>query len=142
MGTLADDLMRLYGEEDSDEDDLDLIQKTFWSDLRAELYKKICRGEGGYNQWALITGKKTRYPDGQRIRLSDKTVRYLQEVVDFFGTAEGREDLEMAGITKIPEHIDDITGMIGDALVDRAIKREQFRLFLKHKYRIMRFLLR
>jgi hypothetical protein len=141
MRQLADDLMKLAGYSD-DNDDLNIIQRSYWSEMRSHLYKKICKGEGGRAQWDYITGKRSREADGRRIRLTAKNEKYLQAIVDFFDTEEGRLELEKYDIHPIPDHIDGLMEMLCEAPLDREMKREEFKLFLKHKHEIMQFLLR
>jgi hypothetical protein len=140
MRSFGDNLMKLAGYAE-DEDDLNIIQKSFWSDLRSHLFKKICKGEGGRTQWDFITGKRHRYPDGSRIWLSKKNTKILEDLVAYFATEEGREELDKYDINPI-ENTDDLMGMIANAIPDREMKREEFKLFLKYKSEIMRFLLR
>ena len=141
MRSYGDALVKLAGYAE-DEDDLNIIQKSFWSDLRSYLFKKICKGEGGRAQWDYITGKRHRYSDGQRIWLTEKNTKILEDIVVYFATEEGREELDKYDINPVPEHIDDLIGMLADAVPDREMKRDEFRLFLKHKSEIMQFLLR
>jgi hypothetical protein len=107
MRSHGDDLMKLSGYSE-DEDDLNIIQKSYWSRVRACAYKRICKGKDGANQWAYITGKKSRYADGKRIRLSEKNEKYLSSIVEYYATEEGREELEKYDIFPIPEHTDDL----------------------------------
>lgn len=133
--------MKQYGREELDEDDINLIQESFWSGIRASLFKKISKGEGGRYQWMYIIGKISRYPDGSKISLSDKSIKYLDKVVTYLNSTEGREELIDIGITDSPEDIDELVGIIRYSKNDRTIKKEQFRLFLKHKHKIMKYLL-
>jgi len=140
MKSVADYYLNFYGY--IDEDDLNLIQKSFWSDLRSYLYKKICKGPEGRIQWDYITGKRSRYSDGRRILISDKNRKILQNIVDNYETEEGRAQLEKYDIHPIPENIDDLMSNLCDAPLDRDQKREEFKLSMKHKHEILRFLLR
>lgn len=140
MNDMVDYYMKLCGEVD--EDNKELIRETFWSGVRSILFKKIAvKGKDCSYQWAKITGKKLRYPNGRRIELSDKTKKYLWQMVERLNSIEGLDDLREIGILEAPEHIDDLINEIGHAKTDREIKREQFRLFLKNKHKIMKFLL-
>lgn len=141
MRNYGDDLLKLAGYE-NDPDDLNIIQKSYWSDLRSYLFKKICKGKGGRTQWEYITGKRSRNADGTRIQLTEDNTRILESLVAYYETDEGREELEKYDIHPIPEHPDDLIEKISEALPDRKMKREEFKLFLKHKDKIMRFLLR
>jgi len=142
MNSIADFYMKRYGGKDLDEDDVNLIHASFWSGIRASLFKKIAvKGKGSSYQWAYITGKKSIYPDGQRIQLSRKTEKYLWDMVGYLNSEEGMEELHDLGIMEAPDHIDGLINIIADAKTDRDIKRDQFRLFLKHKHKIMKFLL-
>jgi len=141
MRSYGDALVKLSGYAE-DEDDLNIIQKSFWSDLRSCLFKKICKGEGGRIQWDYITGKRHRYSDGRKIWLSDRNTKILENIVTYFATEEGKEELEKYDIYPIPEHVDDLMAKLADAIPDRDMKRDEFRLFLKHKHEIMQFLLR
>lgn len=141
MSDMVDHYMRLYGE--CDEDNCNLIRETFWSGVRAVLYKKIgYRGKDCTYQWAKITGKKIKYPNGKRIELSEKAIKHLWHIVEYLNSEEGLDELRSIGIMYPPEHIDDLINEISDAKTDREIKREQFRLFLKNKHKIMKMLLR
>jgi hypothetical protein len=140
--SLAEDLMRRYSEE-LNESEIDLIQESFWTGLRSALYKKIIRCKDGWYQWAYITGKKNRYANGKRIILAPEILTILWGTVNYLQSVEGQEELMDIGITNdTPEHVDDLISLISEAKTDREIKADQFRLFLKHKHKIMRFLLR
>lgn len=141
MRSFGDDLLALTGYAE-DEDDMNIIQRSFLSDLRSYLYKKICKGPEGRIQWDYIIGKRSRYADGRRILLSDKNTKILQNAVDFYETEEGRDQFAEYDIPHIPENIDDLMNLISNAPLDREMKKEEFKLFLKHKYEIMQFLLR
>jgi hypothetical protein len=141
MRSYGDALMKLAGYVE-DPDDLNIIQKSYLSHLRSSLYKRICKGKGGRIQWDYITGKRTRHADGRRIWLTDKNTKILEKLVDYYATDEGREELEKYDIHPIPEHIDDLMAMLDGAPLDREMKRDEFRLFLKYKDEIMQFLLR
>ena len=95
----------------------------------------------GATQWAYITGKKSRHVDGRRIQFSDKILKHLWNAVNYLNSEEGLEELKELGISEVPDHIDGLVNLIANARVDRDIKRDQFRLFLKHKHKIMRYLL-
>lgn len=140
MKSVADYYLKFYGY--IDEDDLNLIQKSFWSDLRSSLYKKICKGPDGRLQWDYITGKRSRDSKGRRILLSEKNTTILQNLVDYYQTEEGRDQLMDYDIDPTLDHIDDLMGKLCEAPLDRDQKREEFKLFLKHKHEIMKFLLR
>jgi hypothetical protein len=140
MKSYGDALVKLAGYAE-DEDDLNIIQKSFWSDLRSCLFKKICKGEGGRIQWDFITGKRHKYADGRRIWLSDRNKKILEDLVAYFSTEEGREELAKYDINPI-EDTDELMAMLANAIPDRDMKREEFRLFLKYKSEIMQFLLR
>ncbi len=85
-------LDRYYKEQELNKHDVNIIQESYWSGIRGSLFKKIVKGSGGSNQWFYIIGKKTRYPDGSRIRLSEKSIRYLQQVVDYLNSTEGLQE--------------------------------------------------
>ena len=139
---LAEDLMRRYGEELNDEE-VDLIKESFWTGIRSSLYKKIIKCKDGGYQWAYITGRKNRYSDGRRISLSKESLAILWGAVGYLQSEEGQEELMDIGILDdTPEHVDDLISLVSGAKTDREIKADQFRLFLKHKHKIMRFLLR
>jgi hypothetical protein len=133
--------MKQFGREELDEDDINLIHESFWTGIRASLFKKISKGEGGRYQWTYIIGKISRYPDGARISLSDKSIKYLDKIVTYLNSTEGREELLDIGIKEPPEDIDELIGILKFSKNDRTIKKEQFRLFLKHKHKIMKYLL-
>ena len=137
----SDFYMKRYGEEELNEDDINLIHDSFWSSIRASLFKKIAKGTGGQTQWAYIVGKRSRHIDGQRIKFSRKVEKHLWAMVEYLNSEEGLDELMDHGINKAPEHIDDLVDIIANAKTDRDIKRDQFRLFLKHKHKIMKFLL-
>jgi hypothetical protein len=44
-----------FDEEDSEVPSL--LRDRFWSKIRSDLYKKICKGKGGGSQWLFILGK-------------------------------------------------------------------------------------
>ena len=138
---MTQDLMRRYGEE-LNEEEVDLIKESFWSSLRSDLYKKIIRDIDGAYQWAYITGKKNYYSNGKRIYLSAQSIKYLSQVVTYLNSEEGVQELMDLGISNPPEHIDELMSILAFSKTDRELKRDQFRLFLKHKHKIMRFLLR
>ena len=140
MKSVADHYLKFYGY--IEEDDLNIIQKTFWSDLRSLLYKKICKGPEGRLQWDYISGKRSKDSEGRRILLSDRNTKILQNLVDYYQTEEGREQLAMYDIHPVPDHIDVLMENLCNAPMDRDQKREEFRLFLKYKHEILRFLLR
>ena len=140
MNSLAKEFIKLYGEEELDKNDINLIQESFWSEIRASLYKRILKGKDGGYQWAYITGKKSRYPNGARIQLSERSIKFLWQTVEYLSSSEGLEKLNELGL-EAPGHIDELVDIIADTKTDRVIKREQFRLFLKHKHEIMKFLL-
>jgi hypothetical protein len=119
-----------------------LMQDVFWSFTRLHLYKEICKGKGGSTQWAFITGKKSRDKLGKRIQLTDKNISILQRTVDYFNTEEGIEELLNLGITTPPDHIDDLVSIIADSPTREQTKKEEFKMFLKYRERIFKFLSR
>lgn len=144
MDDMVSYLLKQYGDEELEEAEIDLIKESFWSGIRASLFKKIVKKniKGCQFQWSYIIGKRTRDYKGNRILLDKRSEKYLWKIVDYLNSTEGLEDLQDLGIQKAPEHIDDLIEIIRSSKNDREIKREQFRLFLKHKHKIMKFLLR
>jgi hypothetical protein len=141
MRSIGDDLLKA-SEYAEDEDDLNIIQRSYWSEMRSYLYKKICKGPEGRIQWDYLAGKRSRHANGKRILLSDRNTKILQNQVDYYSTTEGLEELEKYDIFPAPENIDDLMNRLCEAPLDREMKKEEFKLFLKHKHEIMRFLLR
>jgi hypothetical protein len=130
-------------EEDENEDDVSsLIREKFWAKIRSNVYKKVCRGIGGYTQWAYIVGRKTYDNCGNRITLTDKNKRILQEIVDYLNSTEGRNELLDMSIIEVPDHVDTLISYIQDAKKIEEVKVDEFRLYLKHKDKILKFLSR
>ena len=119
---------------------MSLKEDYFWSCLRSDLFKKINQGPGSADQWLYIVGKKNRDKSGKLIKLSRKNEAELWGVVEYLNGEEGLEELRDLGITDPPQHIDDLMEIIRGAKVDRAIKADMFRAFLKYKHRIMDYL--
>jgi hypothetical protein len=130
-------------EYEKEEDEVTLlIREKFWAETRSNIYKKICKGKGGYNQWAYIIGRKRFDKEGNKIRLTDKSKKILQEVVDYLDSEEGKEELLKINILESIDHIDILIGYIQEARLMEEIKIEEFRLYLKNRDKILKFLLR
>lgn len=140
MNDLTDFLLRTYGEEGSEKDRV-LREELFWSGIRASLYKKINKGKDCRYQWAYITGKINRRRDGSLITLSKENLAHLEHIVDYLNSEEGLDNMSDYGIYGAsPQDPDDLKSFIAGAMTDRQIKREIFRLFLKHRNKILDFL--
>jgi len=133
--------MYKYEEEEFDEVSL-LIREKFWARIRSGLYKKICKGPGGYNQWAYITGRKRHDKNSDKIFLTDKSKKLLQQIVDYLNTTEGQDDLMNIGITEPPDHIDTLIDYVQSAKTMQEIKLEEFRMYLKNRDKILQYLLK
>ena len=119
---------------------LQLIRDIYWSRIRATLYKQICKGSDGYNQWAYIMGRKRTDSQRNKIRLSEKNIAFLEATVQYLNSTEGRDELLDMGIIYPPEHIDDLIDIIQGSMSDRQVKAEIFRLFLNNRHRLLRYL--
>lgn len=140
MNALADFLVRTYGEEDI-EKDMDLRKELFWSGIRSSLYKKVHKEKDSHYQWAYITGKTNRRPDGSRITLSDRNVIHFENIIEYLNSEEGLDNMHDYGVyDDPPQHPDDLICIIDGAMTDRQIKKEIFRLFMKHRNKILDFL--
>jgi hypothetical protein len=131
-----------YPTEFDEEDDevQKLMVDVFWSYARAHLYNEIHRGKNGFTQWFFITGKKSRDRHGARIQLTERNTKILWNMVNYFNTDEGREELLKIGVVDPPEHIDDLISIIADSKTREETKAEEFRMFLKNRERILKFL--
>ena len=116
-----------------------LIRAKYWSKIRGDLFKKIGRGKGGSTQWGYLAGIRS-WHNGHRIRLTDENKAALEKVVDYLNATEGRDELLDLGILRPPEDTDELISIIQEAKTDRQIKKEELRLFLKHKMKILRYL--
>jgi len=140
MNGMVDFLLRTYGHEEIEET-MDLRREFFWSGIRASLYKKVHAEKNSYYQWAYITGKKSRYKNGSRITLSEKNLKHFWQTIEYLNTEEGLEWMRGYGIYETPpEHPDDLISIIQEAMTDRKIKKEIFRLFMKNREKILNFL--
>ena len=113
---------------------LQLIRDIYWSRIRVTLYKQICKGPDGYNQWAYIMGRKSK------IRLSEKNIAFLEATVQYLNSTEGRDELLEMDIINPPEHTDDLIDIIQGSKTDKQVKAEIFRLFMSHRHRLLRYL--
>ena len=118
-----------------------VIRESFLTGIRKELFKKICKGDGGSYQWRYIIGKCSRYPDGRRIILTKDTLSELHRVIDYMNSSEGLEELNDMGIDP-PTHPDELIHLIQAAKTDREMKSIEFGLFRKHKNQILKYLAR
>ena len=118
-----------------------VLRDSYITGIRKGLFKAINKRRGGPMDWAFITGKKSREKDGRRITLSKYALRELQKVVDYLNTEEVEGDLREMALTS-PDHIDGMIDLIQGAKTDRVMKAEEFRLFQKHKEKILRYLAR
>jgi hypothetical protein len=142
MNDMIDYLVRTYGEEEVEEE-LDLRKELFWSGIRASLYKKVHNEKDSFYQWAYITGKKSRYPDGSRITLSKRNLSHFENFVAYLNSEEGLDWMHGYGIyDDPPEHPDDLINIVEQAMNDRQIKKEIFNVFIKHRNKILDFLAR
>jgi hypothetical protein len=114
----------------------------FWANLRSNLYKQICVGKGGANQWAYITGKRFKDSKGNKIQLTEQNKEKLNNLVDYFSSSEGSDELFQIGISDSFNHYDDIIEIIRNAKSKTEIKKDEFRSFLKHKSKIISYLTR
>lgn len=117
-----------------------LLRDKFWSKIRGDLYKKIMRGAGGKLQWDYVMGIRSRDSTGKKIWLTEKNEKRLQRIVDYLNSEEGRDDLMQIGDMNPPENTDSLIEIIQGASTDRQIKKEELRLFLKYKNRILKYL--
>jgi len=135
--------MRYYSpfdiEEENDEMS-NILQERFWSCIRASLYKKICKGRGGSNQWAYIMGRKRFDSKNNKICLTEKNISTLQRTCEHLNSEEGMTDLLKVGITEAPEHYNDLINILSNSKNRSHIKKEEFKLFIKHKDEIIHFL--
>jgi hypothetical protein len=129
----------LYEEDD---EVTSLMRDKFWARIRSTLYKKICKGQGGANQWAYITGRKRTDRYGDKILLTDRNKKFLQNIVDYLDSTEGRDDLIEIGITEPPDHIDLLIDYVQSAKTMQEIKLEEFRMYLKNRDKIWQYLAR
>lgn len=118
-----------------------VLRDSYITDLRKGLFKAITMRRGGPTDWAYITGKKSRDKHGRRLVLSEYARSELQKVVDFLNLEENEEELREMGISP-PDHIDGLVDLIQNAKTDRVMKADEFRLFQKHKDKILRYLAR
>jgi hypothetical protein len=140
MNDLVNFLMNTYGQEEIEEE-MDLRKELFWSGIRASLYKKVHNEKDCYHQWAFITGKKSRYPDGSKITLSKKNINHFERTVGYLNSEEGQDNMHLYGIFEdSPEDVDSLMEFVSGAMIDRKIKKEIFNLFIKHRDRILDFL--
>jgi hypothetical protein len=140
MNDMVAFLLNTYGQEEI-EGELDLRKELFWSGIRASLYKKVRNEKDCYHQWAFITGKKSRYPDGSKITLSKKNTNHFERIVEYLNSEEGLNNMhEYSVYDDPPEDVDSLIDYVSGAMVDRKIKKEIFILFIKHRDRILDFL--
>ena len=129
----------LYQEDKSESS---LLREGFWARLRATLFNKISKGPGGPDQWAFITGKKRRDSEGNKLYLMEKNFKILERTVEHLNTEGGRDQLMEIQESNIPDSVDDLIDIIQATRTKEEVKRDEFRLFLKHRERIMRYLLK
>lgn len=118
-----------------------VLRDSYITGIRKGLFKAICKRRGGPIDWAYITGKKSRGRDGRRITLSKYAQAELQKVVDYLNMEEVEEELRDMGLIP-PDHLDDLIDLIQGAKTDRVMKAEEFRLFQKHKEKVLKYLAR
>ena len=135
-------------EEDWDEDPnqdfmelMNLLREDYLQRIRSDLFNRIYRVQGGQVQWRFIIGKLSRYPNGELIQLSENSLKALQRWVDYMNSEEGLDELRELGIEP-PDHIDSLIDLVQSAKTDRQMKADSFRLFLKHRSRILEYLTR
>lgn len=120
---------------------MNLLREDFLQKIRSDLFNRISRGRGGQTQWKFIIGRLSRLPSGERIRLSDNSLKALQNWVDHLNSEDGLDQLKEIGISP-PEHVDDLIDLVQSAKTDREMKSDSFRLFLKHRSKILEYLTR
>jgi hypothetical protein len=128
--------------EEEDDEMPNIIQERFWSHIRASLYKKICKGKGGSNQWAYIMGKKRFDSKSNKIYLTEKNIKILQKTCDYLKSEEGMTDLLKVGITEAPEHHDDLISILANSKSKSETNKQEFKLFFKHKDDVIHYLKR
>jgi hypothetical protein len=116
-----------------------VLRDSYITSIRKSLFKRISPRRGGNTDWSCITGKKNRDKNGKRITLSRHAQTELQKVVDQLNTEEMAEELREIGVTP-PDHTEGLIELIRNAKTDRVMKADEFRLFQKHKERILRYL--
>jgi hypothetical protein len=109
------------------------------TDIRSNLYKKICKGEGGLNQWKYIIGIKSMDASRNKIKLTKRNIQYLEQVVHYLN-GEGKSDIETFGITLY--NYDDLIELIRNSKTVKQLKNDEFRMILRNKKRLVNFLCR
>jgi hypothetical protein len=139
---MGEDYSYLYFDESREEaDDMaSLLRERFWTVIRSSLYKKICKGKGGFTQWAYITGRKSRDSKNRKIVLSKDSLLVLEKIVNYLNSSDGIGELVDVGVLNPPEHYDDLIGIIRESMNVRDMQREEFLAFLKHKNRVLFYL--
>jgi hypothetical protein len=117
-----------------------LLRDKFWSKIRGDLYKKMMKNPEGWLQWQYFSGVRSRDREGKRIRLAEKNRKYLEGIVHYLNSSDGKENLLQVGILEPPEDTDCLVDILQGAKSDRQIKKEELQLFLKYKSKILRFL--
>jgi hypothetical protein len=140
----ADQLAKMYeceGHEiDVEKDNQKFLEESFWSCVRANLYKKICKGKGGGIQWAYITGKRSYDSNNYKISLTEKNIKLLENTAESFNTEEGLNYLKQYGVYEVPQNSDDLITILQQSKTKSDIKKEEFKLFLKHKERLIEYI--
>ena len=120
----------------------DVLRDSFVTCIRKALYKAIAQRRGGTQDWAYITGRKSRNERGRQITLSRHARQELQRTVDHLNTEEMENELRDLGLYPPPDSVDDMIEWVQGAKTDRVMKADEFRLFQKHKELILRYLAR
>ena len=123
--------------EQEDNEVSSLLRDRFWSKIRSELYKKICKGEGGGNQWLFIVGKKSECY-GKKIRLTDKSIHVLEKTVSHLNTSDAKDELISIGVIDVPESVDDLVDILQNSKTSSEVRHIEFKVFLKNRDRLLR----
>jgi len=134
----SDWCMHYYGYELNEEclleqEESSLRRDAFFSGIRSQVYKNVCKGVDGRYQWNLVSGKRHYRKDGSKIHLAKETTSVLSRIFERFNETEGRDLLFELNIS-VPENEDDVIEWISNALPKREISARAFR-FVLAKYK-------
>lgn len=130
--SFADHYCNMYGCENSTDDRVSLKKDLFLQKIRSNAYKKLSKGKGGLTQWLHITGVRSKDSRGKKIYLNDRSLKYLERIVSYYQSTEGKADLLDVGMVYPPQDVDDIIDWIQGASNDRGMKRRLFNYFLRN----------
>jgi len=119
-----------------------VLRDSYITGIRKGLFKSIRKRKGGNQDWAYITGKESWGKDGLRITLSRHALTELRRVIDHLNTEDMEGELRELGVYPPPDSTDGLISLIQGAKTDRVMKADEFRLFMKHKERILKYLAR